>query len=318
MWLRPSEERGATSSAVVVRAGTLRKKRKRVMKRSALVFVATPTILCIACASTTVPRELAYARATYDRVANGPAVELAPRALQVARNELSEAEDSFQWGGDTFMTRDLAYLATRQAQLADVTARTLQYNQRVNLAEHRVETTQAEQVASAKEQAASAEEQLAAERQRRLDAEKRADHALSQLSLIASVQKDTRGTVITIPGGVLFASASADLLPLAQVDLEKVADALAQTDPNSRIQVSGYTDSMGGKGYNVELSQRRADAVKDFLVSHGVSENRITAQGFGPEDPVASNRSAEGRADNRRVEIIVQPPARLAPALTVP
>jgi outer membrane protein OmpA-like peptidoglycan-associated protein len=71
--------------------------------------------------------------------------------------------------------------------------------------------------------------------------------------------------------------------------------------------VQGYTDSQGSTSFNQELSQRRADAVRTYLVSHGMAADRITAQGFGPGNPVADNASPEGRADNRRVEIVVQP-----------
>ena len=123
---------------------------------------------------------------------------------------------------------------------------------------------------------------------------------------IASVKQDTRGTVITLSGGVLFASAKYDLLPTAQVNLSQVADALTKSEPDDKIMVAGYTDSQGGQAYNMELSQHRAEAVRSFLVSHGVAPDRVTAQGFGPSQPVADNSSPEGRADNRRVEIVVQ------------
>jgi outer membrane protein OmpA-like peptidoglycan-associated protein len=132
---------------------------------------------------------------------------------------------------------------------------------------------------------------------------------MADLARVASVKQDTRGTVITLSGGVLFASAKYDLLPAAQSNLAQVADALSKSDPDSKIIVAGYTDSQGGQAYNMELSQHRAEAVRSFLVSHGVASDRISAQGFGPSQPVADNASAEGRADNRRVEIVVQPAA---------
>jgi outer membrane protein OmpA-like peptidoglycan-associated protein len=71
--------------------------------------------------------------------------------------------------------------------------------------------------------------------------------------------------------------------------------------------VEGYTDSQGGEGFNRELSQHRAEAVRTYLIAHGISADRVTAQGFGLANPVADNATPEGRADNRRVEIVVQP-----------
>ena len=88
-----------------------------------------------------------------------------------------------------------------------------------------------------------------------------------------------------------------------------MAKALAQQDPTTRILVEGYTDSQGGASYNQGLSQRRADSVREYLVSHGLASSRVTAEGFGLAKPVADNASPEGRANNRRVEIVVQPAA---------
>lgn len=113
--------------------------------------------------------------------------------------------------------------------------------------------------------------------------------------------------VITLSGSVLFASAKSDLLPAAQLKLNEVANALIKEDPLSKIVVEGHTDSQGGVPYNQDLSQRRAQAVRDYLVSRGIASDRVTSQGFGSSRSIADNNSAEGRANNRRVEIVVQP-----------
>jgi outer membrane protein OmpA-like peptidoglycan-associated protein len=112
--------------------------------------------------------------------------------------------------------------------------------------------------------------------------------------------------VITLSGSVLFASAKSDVLPDAYTKLADVAKALSEQDSDAKILVEGYTDSQGGASYNLELSQRRADSVRSFLVSHGIASDRVTAQGFGLTSPIADNGTPEGRADNRRVEIVVQ------------
>jgi outer membrane protein OmpA-like peptidoglycan-associated protein len=88
--------------------------------------------------------------------------------------------------------------------------------------------------------------------------------------------------------------------------------ALTRQDAESKITVEGHTDSQGVASYNQDLSQRRAQSVRDYLVSRGIATDRITAQGFGLTRPIADNGSPEGRANNRRVEIIVLP-APLAP-----
>lgn len=112
--------------------------------------------------------------------------------------------------------------------------------------------------------------------------------------------------VITLSGSVLFASAKSDLLPAAELKLNEVADVLTQQDPDSRIVIEGHTDSQGKADRNQVLSQQRAESVRAYLVSRGIAADRVTATGYGPTRPVADNKSAEGRANNRRVEIVIQ------------
>jgi outer membrane protein OmpA-like peptidoglycan-associated protein len=121
------------------------------------------------------------------------------------------------------------------------------------------------------------------------------------------VKQETRGMVITLSGSVLFISNKSDLLPGAQVKLNNVADALTKQDSESKIVVEGHTDSQGGASYNQDLSEKRAQTVRDYLVTRGIAADRVTSQGFGLTRPIADNASAEGRANNRRVEIVVQP-----------
>jgi outer membrane protein OmpA-like peptidoglycan-associated protein len=275
----------------------------------ALASVSMLAALSAACATTPTPKELMDARAAYQASSSGPAAQLDPAGLHVAGEDLNVAEKSFTDDGDSFRTRDRAYIAMRKAQLADAKARLVEYDQNVNMAEHQVQLTQAQQAAATTAALGQTREQLSAETTARIEAEKKAQQAMADLARIASVKHDTRGTVITLSGGVLFASAKYDLLPNAQSNLSQVAEALAKSDPDSKIQVAGYTDSQGGQTYNMELSQHRAEAVRTYLVSHGVASDRISAQGFGPSQPIADNNSAEGRADNRRVEIVVQPSA---------
>ena len=89
--------------------------------------------------------------------------------------------------------------------------------------------------------------------------------------------------------------------------LSEVATVLAQDGDASGIVVEGHTDSVGAAGMNQALSMRRAEAVRDALVAHGVEADRVSVAGYGSERPVADNTSSAGRANNRRVEIVIQP-----------
>lgn len=111
---------------------------------------------------------------------------------------------------------------------------------------------------------------------------------------------------VTLPESVLFGFDSAAISGPAQNDLYALARNLQQY-PNSTIQVVGHTDSTGTAAYNVDLSQRRARSVANVLTAGGVASSRIAIAGMGMSQPIASNDTAAGRAQNRRVEIIIRP-----------
>jgi len=102
--------------------------------------------------------------------------------------------------------------------------------------------------------------------------------------------------------GVNFETGKSTLTPESETILNGVAESLVAND-SIRVQVTGHTDNTGGLALNRRLSRSRADAVRTYLISRGVAENRLTARGFGPDQPVASNKTADGRAQNRRVEL---------------
>lgn len=112
--------------------------------------------------------------------------------------------------------------------------------------------------------------------------------------------------VVTMPQDLLFATDSSSLRPDLQSDLRAVAGNLLQY-PNSRIEVIGHTDSTGDAGYNRSLSARRAQSVASVLIGSGVPSSRIATIGRGEDAPVATNLTPEGRAQNRRVEVIIRP-----------
>jgi outer membrane protein OmpA-like peptidoglycan-associated protein len=266
------------------------------------------------CATGAPPPELLTARTSYLRAQQGAAAKLDPADLHTAKIALDASEQSYAKNGDTPETRDLAYTADRRSQIADSRANATQMtqSQQQTITDmHSAETTQAKatsaQLGRANQQLAVQGQTIASEKEARLAAEKRAAQAAADLAKFASVKQEARGMVITLSGGVLFASAKSDLLPEAQIKLNSVAEALTQQDPDSKMVVEGHTDSQGGVSYNQDLSQRRAQTVRDYLVSRGIASDRVTSQGFGSSRSVADNKSAEGRANNRRVEIVVAP-----------
>jgi outer membrane protein OmpA-like peptidoglycan-associated protein len=267
----------------------------------------------LGCAET-IPKELTDARAAYDRASHGPAQDLTPADVHIARTSLEDAERSYDAEGDTDLTRDLSYVALRRAELAESKARTLaarRENDRLVAQREANEDANhartAAQLNAARQQIQGTNAQLSAEQARRAEAEKRAQQAMQDLAAVAAVKEESRGTVITLSGEVLFESGKAELRPVATAKLSQVADALTTNNPDAQINVEGHTDSQGSQRFNEKLSQDRAEAVRQFLVSRGVAADRVRAQGLGPSRPVADNKSPEGRANNRRVEIVVGP-----------
>src|SRR5216683_1538138 len=227
----------------------------------------TAAALCAGCAHDP-PKELLDARAAYEKASEGPAAKYNPAELHEAKKTLDHANQEFNSDPGSDYTRDVAYIALRKVEIADADGKVEQANQ-----------------------------QLAVERQASQD-------AMANLSRLGNVREDSRGTVITLTGGVLFASGKSTLLPDARGKLDQVAEALKNTD--RQFIVEGHTDSRGSARVNQRLSERRAETVRNYLIERGVPPERIKAEGFGKSRPVASNRTAEGRANNRRVEIVIQ------------
>jgi outer membrane protein OmpA-like peptidoglycan-associated protein len=276
--------------------------------RPRLALVVLLGAAASACASTPPPKELQNARASYDAAKGGQAARLDPTALQTAAKSLDTAERSYLAEGDTNATRDLAYVAKVRAQIADARAgeRVANIDRGRSLA--MLESTRAQQLQVTSAQLESTRGQLQAEQQRREEAERREKQAMADLGRLGTVKRDTRGMVLTLSGSVLFASGKSSLLPSAQAKLGQVASVLANQDKDvHHLVVEGYTDAQGSDEFNQKLSEKRAEAVRDYLVSHGISQDRVSAKGLGESNPIADNNTAEGRANNRRVEIVVPP-----------
>jgi len=253
--------------------------------------------LLVGCSASMPPQELLNARQAYQQASNGQAAQLVPAELHKAQAALAVAEKSFQDEPDSYRTRDLAYVADRKAKLAEALAATVAENAATAKATKDYQKTQTEIVKRKTEQLAIKQKAL-------IDADQRTADAQAALAKLAAVKEEARGLVITLSGSVLFASNKSALIPSAQNRLNKVADALLATKER-KLTVEGYTDSQGSSSYNQILSQKRADEVRSYLVSRGYPGELIQAQGLGEDSPIASNDNAEGRANNRRVEIVV-------------
>jgi outer membrane protein OmpA-like peptidoglycan-associated protein len=280
-----------------------------------------------ACASHKPPVELVDARAAYAHAEDGNASKLTPADLHVAAVALDSAERAYKDDAESQKTKDLAYIAQRKAQRAEALGNAAaalaakgSMDQTVSRTQEAIIDHQQKQLgardqqlakkdADLQNQVAATEAERAARAQAEADkaaAEKKAQDAMDALSKSLAVKSDTRGTVITLSGGVLFATNKANILPGAQAQLNQVAEAL-KTQAEQHITIEGHTDNQGNDAINADLSARRAAAVRDYLVVRGVSANAISTSGLGATRPVADNHTVEGRSMNRRVEIVVAP-----------
>src|SRR3989344_1251405 len=236
--------------------------------------------LLAACASTTPSPALEEARTAVSTAAGDPAVnQYAQLELKQATDALAKADRVWADDRDTSETNHLAYIARQRAEIATNAARARQPNpntqqggseaDRIRLQARTQEADAARLRAQQAQQQAMSAEQRAAQQQAQ---------ATAAMAKANSAQAGPR--------------------------LDKLANFLKQF-PDRKLLIEGYTDSVGSDSYNQDLSDRRAQAVRDALVQRGVDTSRITARGYGKAHPVADNASPEGRAMNRRVEIVI-------------
>jgi outer membrane protein OmpA-like peptidoglycan-associated protein len=283
------------------------------------IAVVTSFLAATACASSTPTPELVNARQAYDRARTDPTASLVPDSVLGAKQALDKAESVHNSDPQSDAERSYAYVAQRRAELALALGDNAKAKQQADasaahyaelqdklrtsaVAQLGAERTQVSQLGSALQQTQSG---LAAETDARKAAEARAARAMESLNKIAQVKEEARGMVITLSGQVLFVTGKSELLPAAQDQLDQVAKALKDQGDIHPMVVEGYTDSVGTDSSNLTLSKNRAEAVRSYLVSKGIPSDKISAIGKGKANPVASNDTPDGRANNRRVEIVV-------------
>jgi outer membrane protein OmpA-like peptidoglycan-associated protein len=126
---------------------------------------------------------------------------------------------------------------------------------------------------------------------------------LAQFNLILETRDTARGLIVNM-SDVLFDTAKFTLRPVAREKLAKVAG-IVSSHPGLRLDVEGHTDSVGADDYNQRLSEQRGESVRDYLTQEGMAAGSVSTKGFGKTQPVASNETAEGRQQNRRVELVI-------------
>lgn len=258
------------------------------------ILVASSALTIGACSS--LPERidsLEQARATISSVERDPlAQEAAALELSDARQRLAAADRAYEESEDLEIVEHYAYLADRHARIAE---------QKIAEARAREELSRAE--ARRNEVLLEAREREAELQAERADeAEQRAEALAEELEYIQS-QNTERGLVLTL-SDILFATDQSALRPGASTTLDELAAFLTDY-PERRVLIEGHADSRGPAGYNIELSQRRASAVQDALITRGIEPTRIQTVGLGEEYPVASNQTSAGMQQNRRVEIVL-------------
>ena len=265
-----------------------------------IITVTALAAVLAACASAPQRNDqLEQARAEVQSFSSDPlAQQAASDDVDAARASLNQADTAFQAKEPPEKVNQLAYLAKRHAEAGEAriaetrarqeVARGQQDRDKILLSARERETQNAQtQAAAAQSQAAQSQAELASARK--------------ELADLQAKQTD-RGLVLTL-GDVLFDSGRATLKPGADRTIDRLAQAL-KDNPNTKVQIEGHTDSVGGDDYNMALSERRADAVAGALRMRGVPSDRYEAKGLGKDFPVASNDADAGRQQNRRVEII--------------
>ena len=201
----------------------------------------------------------------------------------------------------TLQAKNQAEQSAQQAQLKAQQSQLeaeQQAAQRAQAEEAARRAREAQQQAEANAQQAQQTAQQAAQQ-----AAQARERLREQLNAILQTTETARGLIVNM-SDVLFDFNKYTLKPEAREKLAKVSGILLSY-PNLKLQVEGYTDSIRSDAYNQKLSEQRADGVRDYLVSQSVPDNNISARGFGKSDPVADNSTSQGRAENRRVELVV-------------
>jgi outer membrane protein OmpA-like peptidoglycan-associated protein len=279
---------------------TMHHARFSVLVSLASVAALAGSVTGAGCAAHPAPPELVDARVAYARAS---AVEASPDELAEAKRFLDAAE---RWHLDeprSEEAKNLAYIAQRKAQIAEADARTV----RAEIAQARdlqaLYVMRREQLAAKNDRLEKSEEEsvLAA----RPPGSRGAKEAVDRLGPFAAVSASGGRMTVTIEDSVLFEGDTAKLMATARDRLDRVAQALQALRGRS-ISVKGYVNASGDNAHDIDLSRRRADAVRQYLVMRGIVKDRVRAFGLGAAPPVAGDTSPLGHHETRRIEVVVE------------
>lgn len=268
------------------------------------------------------------ARMAYVQAANdSQIVEYAPLTLRDAQDALNETQRLVNADADQGAIVHHAYLTKQHIAIARelaqqgaaeeeirqaeaerqqilLEAQTQEARRAWDLAEQRAqEAKQAQALAQARAREAEMARQQAARAQERAQEMAAKAQQLTERVRDLKAQETERGLVVTL-GDLLFDAGEAQLKPAGTQAIDKLAEFLKQY-PERNILIEGYTDSTGDAAFNQQLSERRANAVRDALLADAISPDRMRTIGYGEQFPVASNATSDGRQQNRRVEVII-------------
>lgn len=233
---------------------------------------------------------ITFARQSVQRAEDARIVTLRKQAQEREMNAELAKRDAQAKAQQSQLEAQQAQLAAEQAKAAQAQADAARAQAEAQAAKDRAAAAEAQAKAAAAAKSAA-------------DANSVRETLKAQLNSVLATSETARGLIVNM-SDVLFDTGRYTLKPNTQLALAKVAGILAAY-PGLKLQVEGYTDSVGSDDYNQKLSENRADAVRNFLITQGVPQNNISSTGYGKANPVADNTTAAGRAKNRRVQLVV-------------
>lgn len=257
--------------------------------KSSYVFaLAGLPFLCIACGASAPSKELVTARTAYANLNQSGAALVNPTGAREATEAMEKAEAAHRDDEGSEQEIAASYIATRKSELAMAQADAERARQDREKADLEYQAQLEQQLRSTHGQLQSAQAATAKAARDQVNWQRRGEDMVVSLS------------------GVSFNTGGHTLSAEAKRSLDDVARSL-KLHPDRDITIAGFTDSTGAPEKNRALSQKRADTVKDYLASRGVPSSRLSSEGRGDRDPIASNDTPTGRAENRRVEIMLHP-----------
>ena len=238
------------------------------------------------------------------------ALQQNPDMVSSARIELRDAEAAVALAeqplgsGEAELAAHRIYMADRMVEIARAKGETrLMEADRVRLGEQRDAARLAARTREADSARADADRARSSQADAAALSAREAEELQRQIDMLEAKETE-RGLVLTL-GDVLFATGSAEIQGGTNQNLEKLVNFLNQY-PERRVLIEGHTDNVGGAELNQNLSRQRAESVRRFLTERGIESRRLSVAGYGFERPIASNDSAMGRQQNRRVEVVIQ------------